>query len=276
MKTAAIILNHNLPEYTDMVYEALKPYERDDYDLMVLDNGSSPEGTSKYTNYRIEENVYWGGGFNVGKQIMLEDPQYDSLLFLNNDLTIHPYNFVKVLREEMFSWFGSDFGDDFPSDDKNSKEYKDYVASRTHIDCDIVSPTFYNVEPKGQCHWKTMHNYGKNCIRHVPFIDFQCPMLSRRVLEAVELDTLLLYHGWGIDCLFSIICQQKGWKMGVIDRLSVLHHNSLTVKKGVAGITIQQYCAEAERRQREFFAKANLMNEFHATRALGEKYNGTI
>lgn len=275
MKTAAIILNHNLPDYTDMLYESLKPYERDDYDLMVFDNGSNKDGQSKYTTHGIENNVYFGGGFNAAMQMVLEDENYDSMLFLNNDLTIHPYNFVKVLRDEMFSWFGSDFGDDFPSDDKNSKKYKDYVASRTHIDCDIVSPTFYNIEPKGQCHWKTMHNYGKNCIRHVPFIDFQCPLISKRLLKEIkEIDSLLLY-GWGVDCLFAIICQQKKWKMGVTDRLSVLHHNSLTVKRGVAGINMQEYCQKAEQGQREFFAKVGLVNEFNNVRALGEKYDGT-
>ena len=51
-KTCAIILNCNLPDYTDMLYDSLKPYEREDYELFVLDNGSTPEGTSKYTTFK--------------------------------------------------------------------------------------------------------------------------------------------------------------------------------------------------------------------------------
>jgi hypothetical protein len=101
-KTAAIILNHNLPDYTDLLYESLKPYERDDYDLMVFDNGSTPEGRSKYTTYASETNGYFGGGFNAAMEIVLADEKYDSMLFLNNDLTVFGMNFVKSLRESMF------------------------------------------------------------------------------------------------------------------------------------------------------------------------------
>ena len=67
-KTAAFILNHNLPDYTDMLYESLKPYERTDYDLFVIDNASSIEGKSKHTSFELEENVYFGGGLNAAMQ----------------------------------------------------------------------------------------------------------------------------------------------------------------------------------------------------------------
>jgi len=242
MKTAAVILNHNLPDYTDMLYESLKPYERKDYELMVFDNGSNDAGRSKYTTHRIEQNVFFGGGFNAAMQMVIESDEYDSLLFLNNDLTVHPYNFVSVLRCEMYTG------------------------------CDVVSPTFYNIEPLGQCHWKTMHNWGATEVRRVPFIDFQCPLISKRLLEEVgEIDPSLLY-GWGIDAYFAIVCRQKGWDMGVIDRLCVLHHNSLTVKRGVAGINVQQYCQLAERGQAEFFTKKNLVKEFHEIRNQGSNY----
>lgn len=258
MKTAAIILNHNLPDYTDMLYESLKPYERQDYDLFILDNGSSKEGMSKYTSFKLDENVYFGGGFNAAMQFVLEDPQYDSLLFLNNDLTVHPYNFVKVLREVMFI---QDPMVDEPSISGPDSPY-----------FDVVSATFYNVEPKGQCHWKSMLGYGQRNTREVPFIDFQCPLLSRRVLQEVGSIDPSLVIGWGIDTYFAIICKKKGWKMGVTDRLSMLHHNSLTVKKGVAGLTMEEYCRKAESGQAEFFNKVGLVKEFHEIRAAGEAY----
>lgn len=250
MKAAAVILNHNLPDYTDMLYESLKPYERQDYDLMVFDNGSNDAGRSKYTTHHIEQNVFFGGGFNAAMQMVLESDEYDSLLFLNNDLTVHPYNFVKTLRAVMFQLSG-------------------YTGEPYF---DVVSPTFFNIEPLGQCHWKTMHNWGAHDTRVVPFIDFQCPLISKRLLKEVEeIDPSLLY-GWGIDAYFAILCQQRGWKMGVVDRLCVLHHNSLTVKRGVAGINVQQYCQLAERGQQEFFIKKNLVQEFINVRKLGESY----
>ena len=171
-KTAAFILNHNLPDYTDMLYESLKPYERTDYDLFVIDNGSGKEGKSKHTSFELEENVYFGGGFNAAMQYTLENKEYDSMMFLNNDLTVHPYNFVKALREEMLE----DVFDDVLSGKWTSREIK----------YDIVSPSFYNIEYNKQCHWKSMHSWSAKNTRPVDYIDFQCPLISRRLLEEVK------------------------------------------------------------------------------------------
>lgn len=242
MKTCAFILNHNLPDYTDMLYESLKPYERTDYDLFVIDNGSSKEGKSKHTSLELEENVYFGGGFNAAIQYTLDNKEYDSMMFLNNDLTVHPYNFVKALREEMLSGY------------------------------DIVSPSFYNIEPNKQCHWKSMHSWSAKDTRSVDYIDFQCPLISRRLLEEVkEIDGDLMY-GWGICFYFALLAKQKGWKLGMVDRCCLLHHNSLTVKKGVAGIDIPTYCRLAEEGQYKFFQKNNLLQDYTQLRAKAQTY----
>lgn len=242
MKTAAFILNHNLPDYTDMLYESLKPYERTDYDLFVIDNGSSKEGKSKHTSLELEDNVYFGGGFNAAMQYTLESKEYDSMMFLNNDLTVHPYNFVKALREEMLSGY------------------------------DIVSPSFYNVEPNKQCHWKSMHSWSAKDTRPVDYIDFQCPLISRRLLEEVKEISPDLKYGWGICFYFALLAKQKGWKLGMVDRCCMLHHNSLTVKKGVAGIDIPTYCRLAEEGQYKFFQKNNLLQDYTQLRAKAQTY----
>lgn len=242
MKTAAFILNHNLPDYTDMLYESLKPYERTDYDLFVIDNGSSKEGKSKHTSLELEDNVYFGGGFNAAMQYTLESKEYDSMMFLNNDLTVHPYNFVKALREEMLSGY------------------------------DIVSPSFYNVEPNKQCHWKSMHSWSAKDTRPVDYIDFQCPLISRRLLEEVKELSPDLKYGWGICFYFALLAKQKGWKLGMVDRCCMLHHNSLTVKKGVAGIDIPTYCRLAEEGQYKFFQKNNLLQDYTQLRAKAQTY----
>lgn len=253
-KTAVIILNCNLPDYTDMLYESLKPYERDHYDVMVFDNGSKPEGMSKYTSYRSEVNGFFGGGFEAARQITLSDPKYDSLLFMNNDLTVHGMNFVKSLRNAMF--------------------YLESVYNDSPIEGgDVVSPCFFNIEPNQQCHWRTMWNWGSSRPRVVPFVDMQGPLMSRRLLEAMGPVDPDLVVGWGIDVYMAHICRQNNWKMIVCDNVSMMHHNSLTVKRGVAGIDIPTYCRNAEIGQRNFFEKKNLMKEFHEIRQLGESYS---
>ena len=122
MKTLVSILNHNLPEYTDYLYDNLSPYQSNIYDLIVIDNGSSSEKISKYTTHTLDSNSYMGGGFNAAMQLVLSSDEYDSLLFLNNDLIVFGYEFVKTLREEMFN--------------NNFK---------------VLSACFFNVEPTGQC-----------------------------------------------------------------------------------------------------------------------------
>lgn len=260
-KTAVIILNCNLPDYTEMLVESLLPHRKNEYDVMVFDNGSTPEGMSKYTTYRSETNGFFGGGFEAARQITLANSEYDSLLFMNNDLTVHGMNFVKSLREAMFRPVQHPVCMEDPRTDLE-----------THLELDVVSPCFFNVEPNGQCHWRTMWNWGSNQPRVVPFIDMQGPLMSRRLLEAMgETDSGLMY-GWGLDVYMAHICRTNGWKMAVCDNVSMLHHNSLTVKKGVAGIDIPTYCRNAEEGQRRFFTKKNLMREFGEIRALGEQY----
>lgn len=290
-KTAAIILNHNLPDYTDMLYGSLKPCERDDYDLFVLDNGSKPEGTSKHTAFKLDTNVYFGGGFNAAMQFIKENPQYDSLLFLNNDLTVHPYEFVRTLREEMFNGndgFGIATGGLYDArrgmDEQEQSEYRRVMEEETlrikegrppSPRYDIVSPTFYNIEPNQQCHWKAMHSQCSRDVRQVDYIDFQCPLISRRLIEAVnEIDSDLMY-GWGVDWLFALTAKKNNWKLGVVDRCCMLHHNSLTVKRGVAGLDIPTYCRLAEQGMATFFKKSGMMDSYINLRQQVEKYDYT-
>ena len=89
MKTLAVIYNHNMPEMTDKLWESLEPYKKDDYDLILIDNGSKPEGISQYTTHETGQNTYFGGALNIAFQFFLESGEYDSLLSLNNDLILH-------------------------------------------------------------------------------------------------------------------------------------------------------------------------------------------
>ena len=102
MKTLVAILQYNTYELTDSLYENLKPYEKDIYDLIVVDNGSNSDKISKYTTHALEQNVFYGGGVSVILDLFLESPQYDSVIILNNDLHLHGYDYIKTLREEMF------------------------------------------------------------------------------------------------------------------------------------------------------------------------------
>ena len=89
-------LNHNLPDLTDNLVNQL---QRDAYfskcELMVLDNGSA-ETLAQSTTHRLEQNVFYGGGFNVVLDYFLNETQHEWLYFLNNDLIFHGPTFLKT------------------------------------------------------------------------------------------------------------------------------------------------------------------------------------
>ena len=72
--------------------------------------------------------------------------------------------------------------------------------------------------------------------------------------------------------MFALTAKKLGYKIGVVDRACILHHNSLTVKRGVAGLDIPTYCRLAEAGMNNFFVKSGLYNEYMNLRMEAEKY----
>jgi len=242
MKTLAVIYNHNMPEITDSLWESLKPYERDDYDLIIIDNGSSDDRKSKYTTYETGQNTYFGGALNIAMQFFIESGNYDSLLSLNNDLILQGPNFIKTLRDEMFN-----------------NDYK------------IVSPCVLQVN--NQCKWKYMHCWNTDGTRDVKWVDFQAPLLHKDFIEHVQQFPSELIYGWGQDVLSGIICEQQGWKVGVVDRCPLIHHSAQTYKAGASDIDLTTYCRNAEGNMFRFFEKKNLIHTYNIYRELSANYS---
>lgn len=242
MKTLAVIYNHNMPEITDRLWESLKPYEKDDYDLIIIDNGSKTEGKSKYTTYETGQNTYFGGALNIALQFFLDNNQYDSLLSLNNDLILQGPNFISTLRREMFE-----------------NNYK------------IISPCVLQVN--SQCKWKYMHCWNSTTTREVKWVDFQAPLLHRDFIERVKQFPLELIYGWGQDVLSGIICEQENWKVGVVDRCPLIHYSAQTYKEGKSDLDLQTYCRNAESGMFEFMQKQELTEKFLQFRELSANYS---
>ena len=241
-KSLVAILHYNSVQYTDTLYEMLKPYERDDYDLVVIDNGSDKEKTSKYTSFRIDENTYYGGGLDITMNYFVENTQYDSMILLNSDLIIHGYKFIKSLREQLF------------------KE-EDLV---------LVSGCVMQPE-RSQCHWKAVHNWGSNSIRYVPWVDYQCALLKRKFVEKVQ--GFGSKFGWVQDIMTGIICEDNGWKIGVCDWLPVIHFGNGTVKDNSQDPIISQYNVLAEQEMINYFKEKGLWSRYLEQRQKAEQYD---
>jgi GT2 family glycosyltransferase len=235
MKTLAVILHYNTKHFTDRLYRQLKPYENQDYDLVILDNGSEikPDNPS----IRVDQNIFFGGGLNLAFQWVLDNPEYDSLLFLNSDLIIHGKDFVKTLRKEL-------------------NEYK------------IISPSVIQPE-EDQCYWPTMNSWYSKEIRQVPWVDFQCPLIHRDFIEHIKQYDDDLIYGWGNDVYSGYICNQNNWKIGVIDLATVVHLGSATIKE----TNSSNYNNLAEKGMYKYFGKINSLHILNEYRNLARNYN---
>lgn len=243
-KTLGVIINHNRKEYTNRLYRSLKPYENSgNYYITVLDNGSTEKHEiSEHTEYFLDENVYYGGALNFIFNKILESIEYDSVLIFNNDLFVPPYNFVGLLRKTMFDM-----------------DYK--VVSPA-----IIQPSEY------QCYWKQMHNWGSVEPRQVKWVDFVCPLIHRNVVEKINQYSPKLLYGWGQDVYAGIVCEQEGWKISVIDTLTIVHLLSQTIKDGKSNISLHKYEELANANMWAFFEELGLGHKLNEFRIYGEHY----
>ena len=233
-------LNMNLPELTDNLVEQLK---RDPYfkncEMMVVDNGSS-EPKSKYTTHALEKNVYFGGGFNAVLEYFLTT-EHDYLYFLNNDLIFHGLSFLSTSINE-------------------AKKF----------DAAVYSPTVINASID-QCYWKQMWNWGKG-VREVKWVDFQCPMIRRDVLELIKRYPEELVYGWGLDIYTGCVLEDTDLKTYVSDTNTICHLNSQTLKQNKSDMSMDEFCYNANHWQNTYFNNSEYREKFYKLRQYGESY----
>lgn len=203
-KTLTIVLNHNLPDYTNWVYYSLKKFLNENMDLIIMDNGSRPELVPKMATVRLKKNIYWGGALNVAFKMVLENRDYDSLLFLNNDIDFTADIFVSFMRDAMFRY-----------------------------DLALASPCISG-RPQP---WRQMQNWGSAEPRIVNWIDLQSPIFHRKLIEAIGQFPEELQIGWGQELICSDVCRDHDWKTAVFDNLSIVHFGKQTLLQNKLYIT---------------------------------------
>ena len=240
MKTLALILHCNTPDLTNSLYESLAPAANELYDLYVLDNGSDENKKSRYPSLFTNENLYFGGGLNWAFDYIIKNKQYDSLLFLNSDLILNGESFVKTLREEMFT--------------NNFK---------------ILSPSILSEHGKPGANWKQMENYKSDKTRQVKWIDFQCPLFSRKFITNVKKFSDDLRFGWGQEVLSGIICLEQNWKIGVTDKVGVDHIGWATERANKCHLRVHR---QQKINMRTYFKNINKLEMMHDLRSWADAY----
>lgn len=105
-KVAIVLLNFNEEEHTTECLESLDKIDYKNYEVIVVDNGSSKESLNKIKQetkarkntvlMEEEENKGFTGGNNAGIKKAMKDKEVEFLLLLNND-TVVGKNFLDVL-----------------------------------------------------------------------------------------------------------------------------------------------------------------------------------
>ena len=202
-KTLYIILNHNAGQISTIYYEEMKYYqEQDNFDLLLIDNGSKPSERSMHTTHSFKKNVYFNGAIQWAFKYMLDHPEYEYLVFSNNDIFLHGYRFV----ENMVT-----------------------IAEENNFT--MIAPA--GIEGNaGQNFWPIMHCWYKKEPRVVPWIDFICPFINRRLIEEIQqFPSWWRSPSYGFDDYCSITCNRKGWKIGVSDLMTIFHIGQYTYRE---------------------------------------------
>ena len=234
-------LNHNLPTWTDNLVNQLKQDNLfSQCELMVVDNGSS-ETLAKSTTHQLEQNIFFGGGFNVVLDYFLQT-DHEYLYFLNNDLVFHGPAFLTTSLRE-------------------AKE----------CDAAVYSPTIINASID-QCHWIQMWTWVIG-LRNVRWIDFQCPLIRRDVLEHIQQYPNELMYGWGLDFYTGCITETNGLKTIVSDNNTITHMNSLTFKENKVNIGVSEFCNNADQHMNSYFLNSQFKSLYYDMRKYGETYS---
>ena len=202
-KTLYIILNHNAAQISTIYYEEMKYYqEQDNFDLLLIDNGSKGPEKSIHTTHSFKKNVYFNGAIQWAFKYMLDHSEYEYLVFSNNDIFLHGYRFVENM-----------------------------VTLAEENNFTMIAPA--GIEGNaGQNFWPIMHCWYKKEPRVVPWIDFICPFINRRLIEEIQqFPSWWRTPSYGFDDYCSITCNRKGWKIGVSDLMTIFHIGQYTYRE---------------------------------------------
>ena len=104
---ATIILNRNLPEPTDKLYEHLIKYDSEETDIYILEAGSDKNKVSKYYTWYAEsdlikkEGLRYSRGMNFALLQLFKEKKwkkYDAFFLLTNDTELSPVQTLAPMK----------------------------------------------------------------------------------------------------------------------------------------------------------------------------------
>jgi hypothetical protein len=107
---ATLILNRNLPDVTDKLYEHLQTYDSDQTDVYVVESGSNVDQLSKYCTWHADwqESMEHGLRYARGMNFALSElwktnkfKSYDAFFLITNDIELQNCSTIKPMMDLM-------------------------------------------------------------------------------------------------------------------------------------------------------------------------------
>ena len=104
-KVATIILNRNLPQVTNLLYENIYKHNKKYTDIFVVESGSDEKNMSKYVTWNADwkeakqNGLRYARGMNFGLSNLWREGKfnnYEAFLLLTNDTEFKTKSFIKI------------------------------------------------------------------------------------------------------------------------------------------------------------------------------------
>lgn len=198
-KVCILVVSHNNPELTDSLCEGIIARTKNiQYDLHVIETGSTLTKLSKYTTLWVKDGVRMTRGFNLLKYYAdftakQKGYVYDAYhLFVNDAKFIDDNDVTSILYNQMFSM----------------------------DDCGQINP--YQVNMRAP-HYR-QNRVNMNGARKESFAEIICPMIRGDVWNSIPnlLDNAFFY-GWGLDYDIPHQLHLSNWRLYISDEVGIFH-----------------------------------------------------
>lgn len=194
-KIAVFIINYNMPERTDKLYEYLVKNVKYPIDIYLVDNGSDLVKPSKYTNVWMKKNLQTMGGWLRAFEESDKKPyRYFAYMFLftSVEFTDKTKDLISIMAQ-------------------NLKDNKDAV---------VVIPA---LSKDSDIYWEHLKNRGSKDLRRTWFIDNIAPLWRADWLDRNGRVNKDLIYAYGVDL-------EMCWKARKQNK-SILINESIEIKK---------------------------------------------
>lgn len=191
-RVAAFIVNYNMPERADSLFEDLKRNTKWPLDIYLIDNGSDLQKPAKNTNVFIQRNVQTTNGWLEGLRAAKKTgSNYLAYMFL-----ITSTNFV---------------------DEKDSVRKMATFLKRNKNAVGIHP----SLTQESSTNWDHLKNRGKNRPRRTWMIDNIASMYRADWFDSIGWFDSEMVYAWGIDLETCYLARKQGKSLWVDERIHV-------------------------------------------------------